>query len=197
MRQFVAWVVLGCMGALPSMAAGGDPAADAKIKQQLEDVDFCYAVSALAASTVQLRNQGQTQEEQLARRKASLDEGQYALIADITAQVYAKDLRDLFVVAGDTNADCLRAKGQDAAFTPAGQKGCPRVGMMRAEVNAMRRGGASAKDTVAALKDRYGGVRTALNESLKDIAREEPKADKPDIGAFDNQMCMIISMTGA
>ena len=196
MRQFVAWAMLGCMAVAPGLAAGADQTQEEKAKQLLKDVDFCYGVSALAASTVQLRNQGRTQEEQLERRKASLDEGQYALIADITAQVYAKDLRDVFVVAGDTNANCLEAKGQGKSFSLAGQKACPKVGLMRAEVDAMRRRGTSAKDTVAALKDRYGNTRTAINESLKDIAREEPKADKPDVGAFDNQMCMILAMTG-
>lgn len=195
MRQFMAWVVVLGIGAGPVLAAGADQATDAQAKQVLADVDFCYGVSALAASTVQLRNQGQTQEEQLARRKASLGEGEYALIADITAQVYAKDLRDVFVVAGDTNADCLKARNQDGTFTLPGQKACPKVGLMRAEVDAMRRKGTSAKDTVAALKERYAGVRTALQESLEDMAREEPKGDAPDAGAFDNQMCMILAMT--
>jgi hypothetical protein len=196
MRQFMAWVMVGCMAMVPALAAETDQAAKEKAKQLLKDVDFCYAVSALAASTVQLRNQGQTQEEQLARRKASLDEGQYALIADITAQVYAKDLRDLFVVAGDTNASCLDAKDHGKSFVLSGQKACPKVGLMRAEVDAMRRRGTSAKETVAALKERYAGVHTALHESLKDIAGEEPKGDVPDTGAFDNQMCMILAMTG-
>lgn len=196
MREFMACAMAGCMAVVPALAAGADQTTEEKAKQLLKDVDFCYAVSALAASTVQLRNQGQAQEEQLARRKASLEEGQYTLIADITAQVYAKDLRDLFVVAGDTNASCLDAKDQGQSFSLAGQKECPRVGLMRAEVDAMRRRGTSAKETVAALKDRYAGVRTALHESLEDIAAEEPKGDAPDTGAFDNQMCMILAMTG-
>lgn len=110
MRQFVAWVMVGCMAAVPALAMGADKVDADKTAQRLKDVDFCYGVSALAASTVQLRNQGQTEEAQLEHRKASLSEGEYALIVDITAQVYAKDLRDPFVVAGDTNADCLRVK---------------------------------------------------------------------------------------
>lgn len=195
MRQFMAWVVMLGMSAGPVLAAGADPATEEQAKQVLADVDFCYGVSALAASTVQLRNQGQAQEEQLARRKAALGEGEYALIADITAQVYAKDLRDPFVVAGDTNVDCLEARNQASTFTLPAQKACPKVGLMRAEVDAMRRKGISAKDTVAALEDRYAGVRTALRESLADIAGEEPKGESPDAGAFDNQMCMILAMT--
>ena len=195
MLKWMAWALTGCMAVLPGLAAGADQATDEKAKQVLKDVDFCYGVSALAASTVQLRNQGQTQEEQLARRKASLSEGEYALVADITAQVLGVNLRDPFAVAGDTNADCLKAKHQGETFTLAGQKACPKIGLMRAEVDAMRRAGTSGKDTVKALKERYGNTRTALGESLKDIAGEEPKGDKPDVGAFDNQMCMIVSMT--
>lgn len=196
MRQWMAWVMLGCMTAVPALAAGADKATEEKTMQLLKDVDFCYGVSALAASTVQLRNQGQTQEEQLERRKASLGEAEYALIADITAQVYAKDLRDVFVVAGDTNASCLDAKDHGRAFRPAGQRQCPKVGLMKAEVDAMRRRGTSADDTIAALKGRYAGVRTALRESLEDIARAEPTGDKAETGAFENQTCLILSMTG-
>lgn len=196
MKQFMAGVLLVCMAATSPSASAADQADKAKVDKLLKDVDFCYGVSALAASTVQLRNQGQTKDEQLERRKTSLSDGQYALVADITEQVYAKDLRDVFVVAGDTNADCLRAKDQGQAFTPKGLKGCPQIGLMKAEVDAMRRRGVSANDTVAALKERYGGIRTALGESLKDMARSEPKGDQPDSGAFENQMCMIVSMTG-
>ena len=197
MRQFVVWMMmLGCMAAIPALAADADKADADRTAQRLKDVDFCYGVSALAASTVQLRNQGQTQEAQLERRKASLGEGEYTLIADITTQVYAKDLRDLFVVAGDTNADCLRAKGHERAFTRPGQKQCPKIGLMKAEVDAMRRRGVSAEETIAALKDRYAGIRTALGESLEETARAEPQGDKADSGAFENQMCMIVSLTG-
>lgn len=60
----------------------------------------------------------------------------------------------------------------------------------------MRRRGTNAQDTIAALKDRYAGVRTALGESLEDVARAEPKGDQADSGAFENQMCMIVSLTG-
>lgn len=196
MSKFVVCMLLGCMTAMPAMAAGADNADGDKSTQLLKGVDFCYGVSALAASTVQLRSQGQTQEAQLERRKASLSEGEYALIADITAQVYEKDLRDPFVVAGDTNADCLRAKNLERSFKPAGQKQCPKIGLMKAEVDAMRRRGVSAEETITALKDRYAGTRTALGETLETIARAELKGDQPDSGAFENQMCMILAMTG-
>ena len=196
MKHFVTGVLLVCMAATSLSATAADAADKEKIDKLLKDVDFCYGVSALAASTVQLRNQGQTKDAQLERRKASLSDGQYALIADITEQVYAKDLRDVFVAAGDTNADCLWAKEHGEAFTRQGQKGCPQIGLMKAEVDAMRRRGVSADETVAALKERYGRIRTALGESLKDVARAEPKGDQPDSGAFENQMCMIVSMTG-
>ena len=90
MKQFVALALVG------SVAVG--PVYGADTAQQLKDVDFCYGVSVLSASTVQLRNQGQAQDEQLARRKGSLSEDEFALIADITKQVYDKDLRDPFLV---------------------------------------------------------------------------------------------------
>lgn len=195
MRKVVICILVGCMTAMPVVATGADKADADKAAQLLKDVDFCYGVSALAASTVQLRNQGQTQEAQLERRKASLSEGEYTLVADITAQVYEKDLRDPFVVAGDTNADCLRARNLERSFNRAGQKQCPKIGLMKAEVDGMRRRGTSADETIAALKDRYKGTRTALGETLETIARAEPKGDQPDSGAFENQMCMILAMS--
>lgn len=194
MQRYATCVFIGLLAAgssLPVVASGTDAQT-----QLLQDVDFCYGVSALAASTVQLRNQGQTQETQMERRKATLSEAEYALILDVSNQVYTKDLRDVFAVAGDTNAGCLAARNHESAFKKAGQQHCPRVGLMKAEVDAMRRDGKSAEETIAALKGRYAGVRSALGDSLEAMASAQPKGDVADTGAFENQMCMILAMTG-
>lgn len=194
MKQIAA--AFACASALALAAAAPAAGADDRIDQQLKDIEFCYAISVLGASTVQLRSQGQTLDEQLAKRKAALDEPQYALIADLTRQVYDKDLTDPFVVAGDTNAACLHARGQQRAFAPAGQKYCPRVGLMVSEVDRLRRAGGSAEDVVKALEGRYGSVRTALGETLAQVAAKPPKGDAPETGALDHKMCMILAITG-
>ena len=188
--------VLGCAAVMALAGMGPAAGSDERIDRQLKDIEFCYAVSVLGASTVQLRSQGQTLEEQLERRKASLDAPQYALIADLTRQVYDNDLTDPFAVAGDTNAACLQASGQQRAFAPAGQKYCPRVGLMVSEVDRLRRAGGSAEDVVKALEGRYGRVRTALGETLAQVAAKTPKGDAPETGALDHKMCMILAITG-
>ena len=182
------------LAATVTLAAGAKPRVDAA--QLNQDIDFCYGVSAMAASTVELRAMGKTLDEVLASRRQALDDATYPLIADITTQVYEKDLTDTFVVAASANVGCLEAKGRAQSFRMDAQQQCPRVGLMRAEVDALRRKGMSAEQTVAQLQDRYGDTRTALGESLADVAAKEPRADEPDNGRLDNFMCMVLAITG-
>lgn len=193
MRQAATSLV--CAGALA--LAGAATAADAgRIDQPLEDIEFCYGVSVLGASTVELRNQGQALDEQLARRKASLDESQYALIEDLARQVYDNDLGDPLAVAGDANAACLQARGQHRVFAPAGQKYCPRVGLMVSDVDRMRRAGRTVEETIEALEGRYGNVRTAQGESLAEVAARPRTGDTADSGALEHRMCMVLAIVG-
>ena len=193
MKQGATWFLCAGMLALGDVASAADTG---RIDRQREDIDFCYRVSVLGASTVELRNQGRTLDEQLARRNASLDDAQYALIADLARRVYDGDQTDPLVVAGDTNAACLQARGQHRVFAPAGQKYCPRVGLMVADVDRMRRAGRTAEETVEALQGRYGNVRTALGESLAQVAARARSGDAGDTGALEHRMCMVLAIVG-
>lgn len=193
MKQVALSVV--CVGLL-ALACTAPAAGTEHVERQLKEIEYCYAVSVLGASTVQLRNQGQALDEQLARRRASLDDAQYALVADVARRVYDDDLADPLAVAGATNAACLQARGQHRAFAPAGQKYCPRVGLMVSEVDRMRRAGRTADETVEALEDRYGNVRTALGESLVQVAAKARTGDTPDSGVLEHRLCMILAIVG-
>lgn len=194
-RPAVVSLLLTLLLAAP-LAAQADAQADAKASRALADIGFCYAVSAVGASTVNRRNDGMTLEEQVASRAEKLDEAQAALAADLARQVYENDLRDPLAVASDTNRACLKARGNEQGFDPGAVALCPRIGLMRAEVDALRRAGKTAEDVVAMLGERYAGVRQPLGGGLQEMAAEEVSGDQPNTGAFDNQLCMILGVTG-
>ena len=97
MKQVALSVV--CVGLL-ALACTARAAGTEHVERQFKEIEYCYAVSVLGASTVQLRNQGQALDEQLARRRASLDDAQYALVADVARRVYDDDVADPLAVAG-------------------------------------------------------------------------------------------------
>lgn len=185
-------LVLGASMALSAGAQTPDPA----IRKMLDDQEYCFAISGMANMSVLWRNSGRTLEEQLERRKKSLGEStpEYALVQDITKQIYEKDIRDTKAAVADTHASCLDAKGHTNKFTQKAIRSCPLVGLMVGEVSALRKRGVSVEQIASVLGDRYGELPKTYEGGLEKLAAKYTEDSKPQNGSFDYLTCMVLGM---
>lgn len=189
LTTFLSCILLACS----AHAQTPDPA----IQKLTNDQTYCYGLAGMANMSVLWRNSGKTLEEQLDQRKKSLGEEtpEYALVRDITKQVYDKDIKDPRVAMADTHASCLDAKGHTNKFLPVAIRNCPVIGTMVGEVAAARKQGATLEQISAQLGDRFGSFPKTYGGGVEKIAAKYSEDSKPETGLFDYQMCMIKGMS--
>lgn len=185
-------LILGALLACPVSAKASDP----EMEKMLNDQEFCYTLASLANSTVNNRNSGETQEEQLDRRKSLLGENspQYLLLQDITKQIYEKDLKNPIDVSAGIHASCLDIKGYTNKFTRKAIRTCPIVGEMVTEVAVARKKGATVEQVALLLGDRYGELPKTYGGGINKLAAKYSEESKPDVGLVDYLTCMIFGM---
>jgi hypothetical protein len=180
--------------ALPLAALAQSDTSDAK--KLLDDQRYCYGLASLAHVTVLRRNEGLTLEDQLQRRQRQLgeDSTEYKLMEDITRQIYNQDLRDPVPVLVSTHRSCLDGRGIAARFSDDAIRSCPMIGAMVSEVSALRRKGVGTDKIAEVLGERYGTLPKTYGGGLEKLAAKYNESSKPDSGAFDYSLCMVLGM---
>lgn len=189
------FALAACTACFTWLTASAQTADDGK--KVLQAQDYCYAVASMANVTVLNRNAGKTLEEQLERRKVSLgeDSAQYKLAADITGQIYEKDLKEPLPVVTDVLRSCLEARGAGGLHSRKATEVCPAIGLLVAEVSAARARGATIEQVTTLVGERYGKLSRSYGGGIEKLAAKYAEGAKPDNGSLDYTMCMIQGMS--
>jgi|JI10StandDraft_1071094.scaffolds.fasta_scaffold702148_1 hypothetical protein len=168
-----------------------DKSIDAFVTEMTKANEFCYSVSAMASVSVNLRNEGDSLENQLARKKEKLTEGEYNLVESIVKQIYEKDLTDPSKVASDSHQACIEIKGFAKYYYPKAIEVCPLVGIMVAEVSSLKAAGKTEQEIDELLGARYKDIKTTSGKSVLGVAKQYATQNS---GLFEYKMCMIVGM---
>ena len=185
-------IAISILASLFTISANAkDKRLESYVDEMTKAQEFCYAVSAMASVSVNLRNEGQSREEQLSRKKLKLTEGEYRLVEDIINQIYEKSLTDPSSIASDSHQACMEIKGFAKHFYPGALKACPLVGIMVSEVSTLKVSGKTDEETDELLGERYKNIKTTSGKSVLGVARESTSQSN---GLFEYTMCMILGI---